>query len=172
MAKLRSLDFKSRICTYKMEEHRNCIADLIDHDNVKKMRQFNHHSSVTCLEHSLNVSIYSYLLCRSMGLDYKSAARGGLLHDLFLYDWKVTKPHRGKHGSVHPKIALYNASSSFQLNDMERDIIVKHMFPVTLKPPRYKESMVVCLVDKICAALELIGVSFNDNVEEYTRQYL
>ena len=37
---------------------------------------------------------------------------------------------------------------------MEQDIILKHMFPLTLQPPRYLESLLVCLVDKGCALYE------------------
>lgn len=157
MVKLKSLESKLRICTSKMEEYESYVADLIFHDDIQMMKQFNHHSSVTCFEHSVNVSIYSYLLCKTIGLDYKSAARGGLLHDLFLYDWRVTKLDSGKHGFIHPKIALSNADRLFELNDIEKDIIIKHMFPLTLRPPMYKESVVVCMVDKLCAALEVIG---------------
>jgi len=31
------------------------------------------------------------------------------------------------------------------------------MFPLTPKPPLYKESFVVCLVDKYCAFMEFLG---------------
>ena len=160
MVKLKRLESKLRICTSKMEEYESYVDDLIFHDDIQMMKRFKHHSSVTCFEHSVNVSIYSYLLCRAIGLDYKSAARGGLLHDLFLYDWRVTKLDSGKHGFIHPKIALSNADKLFDLNDIEKDIIIKHMFPLTLRLPIYKESVVVCIVDKLCAALEVIGVSF------------
>lgn len=39
-------------------------------------------------QHSLNVSYYSFIICRKFGLDAYSAARAGLLHDLYYYDWK------------------------------------------------------------------------------------
>lgn len=158
MVKLKNLKSKLRICTSNMDEYKIQVADLISHNDIQMMKQFKHHSSVTCFEHSVNVSICSYLLCKTIGLDYKSAARGGLLHDLFLYDWRVTKLDDGKHGFVHPKIALINAERLFELNDIEKDIIIKHMFPLTLRPPMYMESMVVCMIDKLCTVLEVIGV--------------
>ena len=40
---------------------------------------------------------------------------------------------------------------------MERDIIKKHMFPLTLTPPAYKESLLVCLVDKACSIYEIFS---------------
>ena len=84
-------------------------------------------------------------------MDYKSAARAGLLHDLFLYDWhnQPRKKLFEKHGYTHPRTALNNASNNFDLNYKEKDIILKHMWPLTLKSvPRYKESFLVSIVDK------------------------
>ena len=40
------------------------------------------------------------------------------------------------------------------LTPVEQDIILKHMFPLTLQPPRYLESLLVCLVDKGCSLYE------------------
>ena len=76
-----------------------------------------------------------------------------MLHDYFLYDWHVGKGHK-IHGFTHPKAALINAQEDFNLTKRERDIIVKHMFPLTPIPPKYKESIIVCLVDKGCSLYE------------------
>jgi len=133
-----------------------CIDDLIFHPYIQSMNQFRHHKSATCLDHSLHVSYFSYTLCKALGWDYKSAARGGLLHDLFLYDWRTARLEEGRHGFVHPRIALDNACSIATVNEVERDIILKHMFPLTWRPPAYKESMLVCLVDKYCAVREMV----------------
>ena len=45
----------------------------------------------------------------------------------------------------------------FELNELERDIILKHMFPLTLKLPRYRESYIVLLADKYCAVYETLA---------------
>ncbi len=137
------------------EEYEDCIKDLIVHKDVGSMRDFMQHGDTNTLEHCLNVSYYSYCMCKNFGLDYKAAARGGLLHDFFLYDWHVGKDYKGLHGLKHPKIALMNAEARFELNDKERDIIKKHMWPVTIKLPRFKESFVVMLMDKYCALEEV-----------------
>lgn len=133
----------------------NCISDLINNTSVKSMKRFIQHSNVSCLEHCVNVSYYSFLVCRFLGLDCCSAARGGLLHDLFLYDWHIASPKCGKHAFVHPSIALQNAEI-FELNDMEKDIIKKHMWPLTIIPPRYPESLIVSFIDKYCAVIETL----------------
>ncbi|MEN6327184.1 MAG: hypothetical protein ABFD18_13405 [Syntrophomonas sp.] len=132
-----------------------CIDDLIYHPLIQKMKQYRHHYSTSCYNHSLNVSYTSYRICKILGWDYRSAARAGMLHDLFLYDWRTTTLDSGRHGFIHPQIALENAFSVCALNNLEKDIILKHMFPLTWRPPSYKESLLVCLVDKYWAVKEL-----------------
>lgn len=143
--------------SYSDSEYENSVQDLIQHEMVVSMKNFIQHSDVSCLEHSLCVSYCSYLICRRLRLDYCSAARGGLLHDFFLYDWHVSKPDYGMHGFVHPCIALKNANDYFNLNEVERDIILKHMWPLTIRVPKYKETFVVLLVDKYCTVKETIN---------------
>ena len=63
------------------------------------------------------------------------------------------------HGLRHPRIALDNARRDFVLTSREEDIIRKHMFPLTLRPPRYKESVVVTCADKLCAMGELVNLA-------------
>jgi len=142
--------------SYKYKEYRECINDLIQTEVVCSMKSFIQHSDITCLEHCIFVSYYSYKICRFLKLDYCSTARGALLHDLFLYDWHTTKPKEGLHGFTHPYEALKNANKYFILNNLEKDIIEKHMWPLTLKLPKYKESFVVLFVDKFCAMMEII----------------
>ena len=83
---------------------------------------------------------------------------GALLHDFFLYDWRnhdaPDLPREKYHGIEHPRIALKNAEKYFPLNEIERDIIVKHMWPLTLMPPRYKESFIVTFADKYLSSKE------------------
>ena len=44
--------------------------------------------------------------------------------------------------------------TSVILNKKEKDIIIKHMWPLTIIPPRYIESFIITLVDKYCALKE------------------
>ena len=62
------------------------------------------------------------------------------------------------HAFTHPKEALRQALTITELNDKEQDIIKNHMWPVTPKFPRYKETYIITLVDKYSAVAEaLIG---------------
>ena len=42
----------------------------------------------------------------------------------------------------------------FELNEIEQDIILKHMWPLTVKLPKYKESYIITLADKYATYLE------------------
>jgi len=132
-----------------------CIHDLLDSQEVENMQRFPQHCDYSCFDHCLYVSYISFRLCRRLGLDSKSAARGAMLHDMFLYDWRVTSPPEGLHAFHHPRIALQKAEQIFRLNEKEVDIIAKHMWPLTLAPPKYKESFIVCLTDKYCTLNEI-----------------
>lgn len=138
-------------------EYKKCISELWKHPNVKSMETFIQHSNVSTLDHCLSVSYMSFKICKRLKLDCRAGARGGLLHDFYLYDWHETKPKEGKHGFVHPGIALKNANRFFELNDREQDIIMKHMFPLTPRLPKYAESWVVTLVDKYIAFKEIVN---------------
>ena len=50
----------------------------------------------------------------------KATARAGLLHDLFYYDWRVTKFDRGTHAWIHPRIAVRNAEKLTVLTPREK----------------------------------------------------
>ena len=99
------------------------------------------------------VAYWSYLFCKKLNWDYISVARAAVLHDLFLYDWRHSKKMlNGWHAFKHPQIALENALKICNLNEKEQDIILKHMWPVTFfKFPKYKESCVITITDKLSA---------------------
>lgn len=142
------------VMRFKRNEFFDIINEIMINEEVQKLKLFKHHYAYTRFEHSLSVAYYSYIICKYLHLDYQSVARAGLLHDLFFYDCenKVTRPK--KHIRDHPKIALKNAEALFSLNDKEKDIILKHMWPLTFTPPKYLESFIITFVDKYCALKE------------------
>lgn len=143
-------------------EYRDCINSLYSHEKIKQLNEFSQHCGTSRLQHSINVSYYSFLICRKLNLDYKSAARAGLLHDLFLYDWRTNKQPEGAHAVAHPIVALRTAKTITTLNEIEEDAIVNHMWPISNTPPKYKESYVVNLVDTFLAIFEMFhGLSSN-----------
>lgn len=136
-----------------------CVQDLLDTPEVRSMRQFPHHPRTTCYEHSVCVAYVAYRLARRWGLDYRAAARAGLLHDLYLYNSREKPSYYGNQCFTHPVVALKNAwALCGSLTPMEENIIVSHMWPLARKMPRYKEALVVNLADKLCATAEVVGL--------------
>jgi uncharacterized protein len=142
------------------DEFYEIIKDIYEHEEFLKLKNHYHHNS-SIYEHVMTVSYFSYRTCKFLKLDYQSAARGALLHDFFLYDWRSHDvpdlPEEKYHGIEHPKIALANARKNFILNDIEKDIIIKHMWPLTLVPPKFKESLIVSFADKYLASKEFVS---------------
>ena len=75
-----------------------------------------------------------------------------MLHDFFLDEVIEEKSYsRMRH---HPKIALKNATKYFDINEKQKDMIVTHMFPITLTPPSYLEGWLLDIIDDIISIYE------------------
>lgn len=139
-------------------EYYAVVADILENNSVQQLKNYRHHISTNRFQHCLNVSYYNYIICRFFHLDAESAARAGMLHDLYYYDTKEYRHGNNElsHSKNHPDVAKANAGKLFTLNVTEEDIITKHMWPLTKGRPQSKEGYVIVFVDKYCAALELI----------------
>lgn len=135
-----------------------CVKDLLNFDTVASMSAYIQHGKISCLDHCLAVADISYRVAcyYKLNLDKRSLIRGALLHDYFLYDWHEKGGGHRLHGFTHAKRALRNALRDFKLNQIEIDIIKKHMWPLTVVPPKYKEALLVNLVDNYCSLYETI----------------
>ena len=134
------------------------ISEIAMKPEVLEMRRFIQHGEVSTFDHCLHVAYRSFLLAQKLHLriDEKSLVYGAMLHDFYLYDWHDKNYDRKRlHGFHHPKTAFRNAERLYLLNKVERDIILKHMWPLTPKFPRYKESYIVTISDKICSLMEI-----------------
>ncbi len=138
------------------KEFLSIINPIIINDEFLKRKKFHHHENESVYDHSMAVSYLAYKYAKKHKLDYKSVAIGGLLHDFYYKDWQINKEHKSffkMHGFVHAREALENSKKHFPqlMNAKVEDIIVKHMFPLNIKLPKYKESWVVSLMDKKCS---------------------
>ena len=133
------------------EEYLLIINNIMKNKEFRKIENIKHHNT-NRLDHSLKVSYYSYKISKGLGLDYKEVARGGLLHDFYTDEICECSKIKDKiilFSTKHPNDAVENASNYFNLSDKEKDIIKSHMFPVDYKIPKYAESWIVSLVDKV-----------------------
>lgn len=132
--------------------------EIVNSDLFKQELKFYQHGNITTYEHSINVVNNCIYIAKKLNLkvNMDSLIKGALLHDYFLYDWHKKEESHRLHGFVHPKYSKNNAERDFGLNKIEENMILSHMFPMGWVIPKYKESIILCLVDKYCATRELL----------------
>ena len=101
--------------------------------HFKQTSGFVQHGNTSVMKHCISVAYVSLMIAKKLHIkvDRKALVRGALLHDYFLYDWHEKNKEHSLHGFKHPYFALRNASRDFRLNDIEKNVIVRHMFPLT-----------------------------------------
>lgn len=153
---------------YPQDEYFNkeCL-NTAENSRLAAEKDFIQHGSTSCLMHSIAVAYFSYKAAKKLRFirfSYGELIRGALLHDYFLYDWHIADKSHRLHGFFHAAKALANARRDFRLTEREQDIIAKHMFPMTLYPPKFRESALICIVDKLCSLYEVFAVYKNRSV--------
>lgn len=153
----------------KLEEKmRPYAASIFDGGRFDEMDQNIQHGKTTTKEHVMNVANISMKLGNALKIRYskRELVRGALLHDYFLYDWheEATEENgrpKSLHGFRHPRIALKNAEEDYELSKKEREIIQKHMWPLTVtQVPRCREAWLVVAADKVAAVSEFFVDNF------------
>ncbi len=152
--------------------------DIMNSPNFHRTKEHIQHGSMTVNRHCVNVAIYSIVISdklERLGIKCERAQliRGALLHDYFLYDWHkpdYVKPHK-LHGFYHPGIALRNARKEYKLTSREKDIIKKHMWPLTIVPPMCREAWIVTTADKWCSLLETFHVHRGHGAKRFRTEY-
>ena len=149
------------------KEYLDIVQNILDSDEFQKRKKYRHHENESVYEHCIEVSYLAYRIAKKYGCDSYSAAIGGLLQDFYPYPWQFTKeeaelykiPKKPRnplkqHGFVHAREALENARKFYPeyLNPRVENIIIRHMFPLNLHPPRYIESWIVTFADKYVSA--------------------
>ncbi len=153
-------------------EYINIVRPYLYEEMVQSLKNIPHHDS-NRLAHSLKVSHMAYEVCKKFNLNYISAAKAGLLHDLYFN--RIDECFRVKDKiklfmNDHPEDAVANAEKIFYLSPLERDIIISHMWPTSKHMPKYKESYIVSLMDKV-SSLKEFSLKFNYNLSFMTGVY-
>lgn len=167
--------WKCRFNRQKELDRRIKVAakDILESGNFRGTKKHIQHGNMTVNAHCMNVARYSIALSEKLHIRCKEdeLIRGALLHDYFLYDWH-SKDHvqlYRLHGFFHPGTALKNASREYDLTDREKDIIKKHMWPLTVVPPACREAWIVTAADKWCSLLETIHIHKGHGIQTYDR---
>lgn len=134
-------------------------SDILESPGMESEKRFIQHGQTSVYMHSLLVAAACIDFSRKyrISVNERALVRGALLHDYFLYDWHVPDKSHSFHAFTHAGRALKNAEKDFELNEIERNMIESHMFPLGLAAPIYRESLILCISDKLCAAEETVS---------------
>lgn len=142
------------------------VKDILSLKEFQETKNIKHHGNGV-YEHCVKTSHMSYKIAKMINVNYVCAARAGMLHDFFYYDWRSDEAKEKRrsykgidkfikmHGFIHPFEAYENASKYFSLTKREKDAIIKHMFPLVPILPMHIESWIVSISDKIIATQEI-----------------
>ncbi|MDE7030917.1 MAG: phosphohydrolase [Lachnospiraceae bacterium] len=144
---------------YELKKYAN---DIFESENFRSTKAYIQHGNMSVQEHSINVAKASLYIRDKFKVrcNTRDLIRGALLHDYFLYDWHKSdeaNPHR-LHGFFHPSRSLRNAQREYHLTPRQRDIIIKHMWPLTVIPPMCREAWIVTSADKFCSLMETLYI--------------
>jgi uncharacterized protein len=146
------------------KEFNNIIKDIVTNEEFMKLQGEVHHST-TRFNHSLRVAYEVYNKLKDNDQNYVDATRAALLHDFF-FDDDLSSSQSDRLNN-HPLIALENAKKYFDINELQENIILSHMYPLSYCLPRFKESWIVSLMDKKVTILEFkrygFKKSYNNN---------
>ena len=150
---------------------------FLNDERIKKMRDINMHRGSNTYEHSFKVAKKSIRYAnrsRRKNIDFKVVLVGAILHDYYLYDWRIEKNKRKKHGRNHPYISSENASKDFQISEKTKKVIESHMWPINMKEyPTSREAKIVSLCDKMVSLGEVLtSIAFKKKRREKYLSYI
>lgn len=132
-------------------EFNQVVDEYINHPKVLELKNYQHHG-VNRYDHSYRVAYYTYKTTKLLNINYISATKAAMLHDFF-FDEVKEKSAINRY-RLHPIYAVKNSKKYFTLTPLEENIIKRHMFPITLLPPKYLESWIVDIIDDIISIYE------------------
>ncbi len=162
------------------DEWYQIVEDILRNPEFQKRKLFMHHYNLSVWDHSILVSFKAFMASRYFGASPRICAIAGLLHDFYSQAWistpeleklengryvkalKEPKPWYKMHGFTHAKDASINYVKYFpELEDKKiTNCILRHMFPLNIIPPRYKEGFIITAVDKLNSVHELPSITY------------
>lgn len=131
---------------------------LFNDEKIQKMKLVPMHRGSNCYYHSFKVAklAINHAL-NHKNVDLEVVLIGAILHDYYLYDWRVEKDKKMHHLSRHPYLAAEYAKRDFEISERVAKIIKSHMWPVNIKEfPNSKEARILSIADKMVATSEMM----------------
>lgn len=137
----------------KYQEFHEIVKDILENDSFQALDQELHHG-ISRYMHSVRVAKMTYQVAKKLNWDYEKVTRAALLHDFF-FNSQMEECNAAQAWYRHPEIALSNSLKYFELDEVQKNTVVSHMFPSCKVMPKYKEGWLLTFVDKWIAFYEM-----------------
>ena len=134
--------------------------DILFSERFFKAGEVRHHYNTSVADHSERTAAYAMRICswlkrHSVRISEEDVVRACLLHDIGMTDEKVSGSVSFRKAYLHPKRSEQIAKNEFQANEVQCNAIRRHMWPICLIPPKFREGWVVMAADKCCSLWEI-----------------
>ena len=142
----------------RKQELEAIYQSFLHDEKILKMKEISMHRGSNCYIHSFKVTKLAIKRAlRHKRADLYVILMGSILHDYYLYDWRVDRDKMKSHLKSHPQIAAENAERDFGIHEPIKRVIKSHMWPINFNEfPDSKEARIISLADKTIYAREII----------------
>ena len=143
----------------KKQQLEEIYQSFLNDERILKMKEITMHRGSNCYFHSFKVAKLAVKRAlRHKKGDLEVILIGAILHDYYLYDWRVDRSKMRHHMSSHPYTAAENAERDFGIHEPIKKVIQSHMWPVNFKDfPKTKEARIISNADKAIYLKEIIS---------------
>lgn len=113
-----------------------------------------HHYRTSVGEHSLQVAAVSLRICdylekRGISVNRDVIVKAALMHDLGMVGRYQRYRNNYECGKRHPEESVKEAKKIYpDLDPLTEEVILGHMWPLSVHPPRSREGVIICIADK------------------------
>ena len=146
------------IAEERKQELEAIYQSFLNNEKIQKMKEVSMHRGSNCYIHSFKVAKLAIKRAlRHKRGDLYIILVGSILHDYYLYDWRIDRDKMKKHLSSHPYTAAENALRDFGISKDIQKVIKSHMWPVNFKDfPKTKEARIISNADKAIYLREIV----------------
>lgn len=140
-----------------LDELNQIYESLLKDERILKMKEIPMHRGSNCYIHSFKVAKRSLhkAMKSKKELNLKALLYACVLHDYYLYDWRIDRSKKKHHGKNHPFIAAEQAKRDFDIDEFTQELIISHMWPMNIKKfPKSKEAKILAWTDNVIATKE------------------
>ena len=142
----------------RKQELEAIYQSFLNNEKIQKMKKVSMHRGSNCYIHSFKVAKLAIKRAlRHKRGDLYIILVGSILHDYYLYDWRVDRSKMKHHMGSHPYTAAENALRDFGISKDVQKVIKSHMWPVNFKDfPKTKEARIISNADKAIYLREIV----------------